>query len=75
MADFLEQYGVGDERRGKIIKRVVISLASLLALAWAMPVICAFRVSLIARPAASSAALLIRMPELKRSSDLVSAPL
>jgi hypothetical protein len=33
MADFLEQYGAGDERRGKIIKRVVISLASLLVVA------------------------------------------
>jgi len=33
MADFLEQYGAGDERRGKIIKRVVISLAAGLVVA------------------------------------------
>ena len=30
MGDFLEQYGAGDERRGKIVKRVVISLVALL---------------------------------------------
>ena len=30
MGDFLEQYGAGDERRGKIIKRVAVSLAALL---------------------------------------------
>ena len=31
MGGFLEQYGAGDERRGKIVKRVVISLVALLA--------------------------------------------
>jgi hypothetical protein len=30
MGDFLETYGAGDERRGKIVKRVVVSLAALL---------------------------------------------
>ena len=33
MSDFLEQYGAGDERRGKIVKRVVVSLAALLVVA------------------------------------------
>ena len=33
MADFLEQYGEGDERRGKIVKRVVLSLVSALVVA------------------------------------------
>jgi hypothetical protein len=33
MGGFLEQYGAGDERRGKIVKRVVISLVALLVVA------------------------------------------
>ena len=33
MADFLEQYGAGDERRGKIIKRSILSLVGLLVAA------------------------------------------
>jgi hypothetical protein len=33
MADFLEQYGAGDERRGKIVKKVVVSLVALLVVA------------------------------------------